>query len=548
MNKYLIVVSFLFTLQIFAQDLKTTEVNVVEGFKVSVPQADKLNQKASFQDTSKTDKTQEYSFIDKYIFTTFETRPLSAAKLKSKEEKKNNLGNINIATGNQKYRFGNLNYSGKLKQKIIYGVGVLFENYKYKTTNEDTVSKETFEFYLNTKSIFKAGILNSSLTINDVNEFHQFSAQQTPAKTYSTLLFTYNSREVKSDKLSHFTQLKIHDFNNQLENHIALYSKLKKSFNNRPFEFSFQFNNYINYKNKSTNIVVDVTDVKTFDFNPNLIFEKNGFNIDIGLNLAMEIEEETSVNFFPIIDVKKELVDNIVNLSFGIDRYDFRNTISSLTLENPYIHTPGINTSLEDSIGYFHDLRSTDVFESYVSLDNRLSSTEMLKFKLIYGKIINLHYFYFDQLTDLNRFKIDYINSWRFLSNVNYFKKFNNVFSLNFSFEYRWLSKEVPYKPELLSSLEFPITFAKKIKIVPSIEYIGERKHRFISGLSIEPPEVLYESLEELYLTKIKINYFYSEKLDFSISVNNILNQRVPYWFGYDKMGLNFNLSLNYIF
>ena len=52
MNKYLIVVSFLFTLQIFAQDLKTTEVNVVEGFKVSVPQADKLNQKASFQDLS----------------------------------------------------------------------------------------------------------------------------------------------------------------------------------------------------------------------------------------------------------------------------------------------------------------------------------------------------------------------------------------------------------------------------------------------------------------------------------------------------------------
>ena len=43
---------------IFSQDLKTTEIRVVEGLDVSVPDANKLNVKAFFMDTTKIDKTQ----------------------------------------------------------------------------------------------------------------------------------------------------------------------------------------------------------------------------------------------------------------------------------------------------------------------------------------------------------------------------------------------------------------------------------------------------------------------------------------------------------
>ena len=84
-NKYIVFLLFFVVTDALAQDLKTTEINVVEGLKVSVPQSDKLNVKASFLDTTKVDKTQEYSFINKYIFSTFETRPLSAAKIKESQ-------------------------------------------------------------------------------------------------------------------------------------------------------------------------------------------------------------------------------------------------------------------------------------------------------------------------------------------------------------------------------------------------------------------------------------------------------------------------------
>ena len=79
---------------IFSQDLKTTEIRVVEGLNVSVPDANKLNIKAFFMDTTKIDKTQKYSFIDKGIYSSFNTRPLTAARIKNKNEINTNATNI----------------------------------------------------------------------------------------------------------------------------------------------------------------------------------------------------------------------------------------------------------------------------------------------------------------------------------------------------------------------------------------------------------------------------------------------------------------------
>ena len=78
MRIYIFLFWILFPYFVLSQDLKTTEINVVEGLQVSVPQANKLNVKASYQDTTKIDKTQNYSFIDKYLFSKFKTRVLSA--------------------------------------------------------------------------------------------------------------------------------------------------------------------------------------------------------------------------------------------------------------------------------------------------------------------------------------------------------------------------------------------------------------------------------------------------------------------------------------
>ena len=533
---------------VLSQDLRTTEINVVEGLRVSVPEANKLNIKASFQDTSKIDKTQDYSFIDKYLFSKFDTRALSAAKIKKKLESKNNYANIYITTGNRESKFANLNYSGKFKEKLIFGFGVLYDSYKYKTKEDDIdVSKDNFEFYLYTKSIFKNGILNSKLAIQDISEFHQFSAEQSPAKTYSELSASFDSRSNQDDEISHTTQVLLKDFSNQIENQIGLYSDLSKTIDNIPIDLSLEYNNYINYSNHDSSVEVDKLDVKILDVTPNVSLEKNGFGFDLGFNLGIDIVGG-SMDIFPIIDINKELVDNVINLSFGIDRDDYRNTLSSLTKENPYIHTPAINTSTEDSIGYFHELETTDIYECYINLDNKLSSNEILTFNFGYGKLVNLHYFYFDYLKGLNRFSVDYLDTWQLRAKAIYKRKFNNILSLNIDANYKWFSEEISGKTNLEANLSVPVAFGNKIKFIPSVNYIGERKYSYMSGLLIEPPQIDFGSLEDRYLANLEIFYSYNDKFNFSFTINNILDDQKPHWYGYDLIGINFNLGLNYIF
>ena len=548
MRIYIFLLLILSPYFVLSQDLKTTEVNVVEGLQVSVPEANKLNIKASFQDTSKIDKTQVYSFINKFLFAKFDTRPLFAAKIKKNLSYKSKIGNVNVALGNKSYRFGNVNYSGKFKEKLIYGLGVLYDSFSYRTKEDNIdVSKDNFEFYLYTKSFFKNGILNSKLAVEDISEFHQFSAEQSPAKTYSEFSASFYSRSTQDDEISHSTQLLLKDFNNQIENQIGIYTDVSKRINNIPVNLSLEYNNYINYSNHDLSFEVDKLDVKILDVTPNVSLEKNGFGFDLGFNLGIDIEEG-SIDICPIIDINKELVDNVINLSFGIDRYDYRNTLSSLTKENPFIHTPGINTSTEDSIGYFHELETTDIYECYVNLDNKLSSNEILTFNFGYGKLVNLHYFYFDQITGLNRFSVDYINTWQFRTKAIYKRKFNNILSLNIDANYKWFSEEVAYKTNLEANLSVPVAFGEKIKFIPSVKYIGERKYTYMSGLLIEPPQIDSGSLEDRYLANLEIFYSYNDKYNFLFTVNNILDDQKPHWYGYDLMGINFNLGLNYIF
>ena len=82
LNK-IIAVLLLSTTQLLAQDIGTTEVKVMEGFKPTIPEASRLNEKATFADTTKKDRTQEYAVIATDLKSDYKTRHLKAAKVKA---------------------------------------------------------------------------------------------------------------------------------------------------------------------------------------------------------------------------------------------------------------------------------------------------------------------------------------------------------------------------------------------------------------------------------------------------------------------------------
>ncbi len=278
---------------------------------------------------------------------------------------------------------------------------------------------------------------------------------------------------------------------------------------------------------------------------------KGGFDIDFGFNLGIENNKSTNtVDVFPLITINKELADGILNISFGIDRSDYRNTIFSLSQENPYIHSFGLNSgSVNDSIGYSHLLESTDIYEAFFAFTNKLSSDEILNFKFSYGKIMNLHYFDIKVIDGYNRFSVDYIDVWQLKLSANYYKKFNNLLSINLDVDYvDWFDIIVPHKSNFISTLELPFTLRNKIKIIPSLTFLGKRKALQQSGDLISPPQFNIVELEEQYIIDLNINYNYSKKLSFHININNISDSKKELWNGYQQIGLNMIFGFNRLF
>ena len=554
--KFLALILFCFSNNyIFSQDLKTTEIRVVEGLDVSVPDANKLNVKAFFMDTTKIDKTQKYSFVDKALYSSFNTRPLTAARIKNKNQINTNSTNISLAFGNNSYQSGKFNFSKMHNRSFYYGIGLSIQNSEFNTsTDELNVLRKNPVFYLYAKNIFKKNIVSSKISHQRITTNHGFSKSSESQFSYSELSLKMNSRG-KDNSFDHISEISLKDLNSKIENHVFIGTEISKTINSIPIALELEFNNYLNYQNNDDIFDREELDVKILDISPKLSFAKYGFDINIGFNLGIENNNaENTADIFPLLEISKELVDNVINLSFGVDRSDYRNTLASLTKENPYIHSFGLNANedpslnIVDTINFSHKLETTDIYEAFLNLDNKLSNNEMLSFKLAYGKILNHHSFILTTINDQRKFEIEYLDVWQLRANASYQKEFNNLIALYIDINYNWHDEVVSNKAVLTGQISLPVTLRNKIKATPSLSYIGPREALILSGLFIEPAEYETIQLDHLYFLDLDINYNYSEKIGFSIKANNILNVTTPFWNGYEEMGINFSLGLNYIF
>ena len=90
------------------------------------------------------------------------------------------------------------------------------------------------------------------------------------------------------------------------------------------------------------------------------------------------------------------------------------------------------------------------------------------------------------------------------------------------SLNYKWFSEEISGKTNLEANLSVPVTFGNKIKFIPSVNYIGERKYSYMSGLLIEPPQIDFGSLEDRYLELPRPIFENPEQFDEECNILNL--------------------------
>ena len=88
LNKVFTFLFFSISSILIAQDINTTEINVVKDFKPTIPDAIRLNENAMFADTIKKDRKQTYNIMNFSLKSDYKTQMLIPAMVKPEKNLK----------------------------------------------------------------------------------------------------------------------------------------------------------------------------------------------------------------------------------------------------------------------------------------------------------------------------------------------------------------------------------------------------------------------------------------------------------------------------
>jgi hypothetical protein len=558
LNKIFIMILFSAS-QLLAQDIGTTEVRVVEGFKPTIPEASRLNEKAAFADTIKKVRTQEYAVVETDLKSNYKTRPLKAAKVKADKIPQLYGTNLGLGFGNAWTTKSSIVHNSKRSKTLSYGIIANHFANKYdvissssnKLPNTAKRSKNTMHLYgkkISASHIFMANLDYDRRTANWIEQNPALPEDRRGLVNrfaYTKLSFSTISKELAADKLKHHTIFFVSDLNEFSENQIHLSTNLSKTIKDLPFALEIELNDYLNYNNPDSKF--EITNVQSFHFSPSTSITKYGFEFDLGLEFHY-LSDGAPFDIFPHIKATKELVKDVLLVFGGLRHSEQRHALKSLSDKNPYIHSYGTNQTILVGNAMMQNLKRTDLDELYVAMRNVLAEDEVFEGSVAYGMVGNFAHFVRDYNLNYNRFLVDYIDVKQLHVNASYDRKINNIISVKANANYYNWDKEVYHKPNFTCDISTPVNLRDKIKVTPSLSYIGKRKtNSSFDSESVMLP-ILLEELPSQFHMNLGVYYNYMKNISAYLQLNNLTNSKQDVWIGYREVGFNSLFGLNYSF
>ena len=356
------------------------------------------------------------------------------------------------------------------------------------------------------------------------------------------------SRELSKNEIKHRTHFFISDLNELSENQIHFDTDLSKHIKGYPVKLEVVLDNYINYSN-ADDIVQQ--DVKILGLNSFVSFKK--YNIDINLGFSfdgvLDSIEGNKADLFPYLSLSKQLVRDILYVEGGIEANGYRNTIKSLSDDNPYIYAYGTKQDVVLNNFKTLNLRTTEEKGGYIYMKNVIGDNEIFEGKLSYDFIKNKTIFY-KVLYPNERYLTSYIDVWRLHAHANYNWKINDLVGIHASANYFYYDTIVSHHESFNGKLGLDLNLEEKIKISTSLSYLGARKS--VRGMdngtafTINFQDIL--DLDPQFHGNISIDYNYTKSISGYLKINNIFNSKQDIFEGYQEIGRNAWLGLSYSF
>jgi hypothetical protein len=514
---------------VFAQNLRTDSADVIVKFKPILSESIKIQSNPNPEVPETTTPVFIYNIPQKRMDgnpTLYTIKPLSLGtsllpKLKTNytrlgygnyntplfETYLNTTRNKNLQAGMfLKHLSSNPDEDRTFSNNVAYG-------YIKRFLGKGVLGADVY-YYRNVVNLY--GYKPSDLAVSKSDIRQQFSTVDAKLSYQNILKDTSNLSFKLDGSFYNFT-----DNHNGSENDFKIYGTFGKSIGGNPLEVKAG---------------VNVTGLKTtagdynrsfVDINPRYRLNMDRLYINLGFNSTFFNDSTgTEFFFFPAAEAGLAIIPKALTGFIGITGNLQRNTYRSITNENPFVRTLGLNNTVNafELYGGFRGIISP---QTSFLLNASLSNVDNLLFYVADSNLLNSQTVVFDTKNS---------SVFNFKAELNH--EFADKFLLGFVMNYYKysLSLDAPFsRPTFTTHLNLGYNMADKFLWKATISTMNARKSReLLAGTSYN--DVTLKRLVDLSLG---LDYRYNKTVSLFVNLNNLANNQYQRWTNLPVYGFN---------
>jgi len=537
------------TFKYFKAQLQDISFNVQSHFQPVIKSAEKLTDNPEVADTIKKIQHFDYSITSFPVYKKYQVEPLSYAKHKEKQ----------IWTGIQSFIKGGfgfmyntpileLYYGNKNDKNLRYGIyyNLLASNKQLQNVGysgfadhiastfvEKYIDKHALKFnldYSNNK-LFNYGFDTSKTKFSDKDLYRQQYYYWSPS-------IRIKSNYTDSTKIHHdiiVSYYNLQNYQDARENNVKLNTTLNKRIQQENFFLNLSYN-YYNHK-----LHQDTLNNHIFTLMPYFIAKNSDAEIRVGIKTTLDAFQTSKFYFYPVFLGNYNLYRHIIEVFAGVDGQLQKNSIYSLSRENPFI-----NTLFYTNNNSIHLTNSNQSINIYAGFKGRLSSKTDYLVQGSYERWDSLYFFniYYHPIAMIdNQYIVEYDNTTLYTLNAqlrydasSQFKIFASGYYYYYyqlkNFEKPW--QKPLYKAQLVAHYQLNELFSFKTDLF----LISERWAKSRTGNELMRP---------IFDINFTAEYQRTKKLSAFLTLNNIANLRYYQWYNYPSQRFNLILGFTYI-
>lgn len=531
--------------------MKDIELKATSEFEPTIKDAVKLGDLPEISDTVKKIGNINYGIASTPLISKYEVIPIDAAKMKNEPLSKLYRSLLKLGMGTYATPYGEFWLNSLRTRDVAYGAHLkhLSSSSHLRDVGYSGYSDNEAEIF--GKKFYKKHTLTGEFNYKrNVTHFYGYdSTENKLSKDFTKQRYQLFEPVIKvqshftdSSKLNHFIKLgyyNLTDVYHVSENSVGL-NTLFNTFINKERLFVGFDADYYSHKlpNDTFNDVI-------IKLNP--YFETHGkkWRADIGLTAALDMfsnQSSAKFYFYPQLNAQYDVYESIIIPYVGINGGLQKNSLRSLSNENPFI-TSTINYK-----------NTNTKFNVFGGLKGNLSSKTSYDAKASYSIVDSMHFFVVDYTANGtldNQYKVIYDNTdvFNVTGQLKYqFKEKINFIAKGNYYMYKTKNLQRAYhKPEFDLTFSTVYNLKSKIIIKADVFVIGNQ----LALTKVSDSEFNYITEPKLLKGIVDINlgaeYRYSKMLSFFVSFNNIANTRYYRWEKYPSQRFNLMAGLTFI-